>query len=39
MTVRPAASADRGTGTPLETALLELRAAVTPVTLPLPLPG
>ena len=38
MTVRPAASAARGTGTPLETALLELRAAVAPVSLPLPLP-
>ena len=39
MTVPPAASAAQRTATPLETALLELRAAVAPVSLPLPLPG
>src|SRR5918997_6752761 len=39
MSVPPAASAARGTVTPLETALLDLRSAVAPVSLPLPLPG
>src|SRR5918993_3105278 len=38
MSVPPAASAARRTVTPLETALIELRAAVAPVSLPLPLP-
>ena len=39
MTDRPAAAAVRGAVTPLETALRELRSAVAPVSLPLPLPG
>jgi len=39
VTGRPLSAADRGTATPLETALLELRSAVAPVSLPLPLPG
>jgi len=39
MAGRPAPSAARGTATPLETALLELRTAVGLVSLPLPLPG
>ena len=39
MTGRPVPAAAQGAATPLETALLELRAAVAPVALPLPLPG
>jgi hypothetical protein len=39
VTDRPAAVAVRGTVSPLETALLELRSTVAPVSLPLPLPG